>query len=344
VLQSGNLLYITDGEKMAAYTYYGRNRLIQSGRMKYRYNWRNERIETVWKGKVTRYVVDDSSELSKVLMEQNCDGKVIAYYVYGLGLIGREDGATGQYQSYHSDIRGSTTFLTDEKGKISDRYSYGYYGEVFAYEGSTHQPFQYNGRDGVMHDANGLYYMRARYYHPELKRFLNRDVLKGDILEGQTLNRYAYVNGDPVSYVDPLGLEKQMVKSSSVGSGKEYKVSEARREHILVGDPPGTGHGPNRGNTTGAFPDTWTDDQTISAIERVVNNPNSTWKQATGSGYVTAPITVGGPSPHAPTLTNNGMPVRYKVQGQDHGLNIEVIVAPQGEGIVTGYNKGVRYE
>ncbi|WP_430026971.1 RHS repeat-associated core domain-containing protein [Paenibacillus turicensis] len=70
-----------------------------------------------------------------------------------------------------------------------------------------------------MHDANGLYYMRARYYHPELKRFLNRDVLKGDIWEGQTLNRYAYVNGDPVSYVDPLGLEKQMVKSNSVGSG-----------------------------------------------------------------------------------------------------------------------------
>ncbi|MBP1903416.1 RHS repeat-associated protein [Paenibacillus turicensis] len=216
----GNLLYITDGEKMAAYTYDSRNRLIQSGRMKYRYNWRNERIETVWKGKVTRYVVDDSSELSKVLMEQDGEGKVIAYYVYGLGLIGREDGATGQYQSYHSDIRGSTTFLTDEQGKISDRYSYGYYGEVLSHEGSTHQPFQYNGRDGVMHDANGLYYMRARYYHPELKRFLNRDVLKGYILEGQTLNRYAYVNGDPVSYVDPLGLEKQMVKSNSVGAGK----------------------------------------------------------------------------------------------------------------------------
>jgi RHS repeat-associated protein len=155
--------------------------------------------------------------------------------VYGLGLIGREDGVTGQYQSYHSDIRGSTTFLTDEQGKISDSYSYGYYGEVLAHEGSTHQPFQYNGRDGVMHDANGLYYMRARYYHPELKRFLNRDVLKGDMLEGQTLNRYAYVNGDPVSYVDPLGLEKQMVKSSSVGSGNlntivhDMDASEAAR-------------------------------------------------------------------------------------------------------------------
>ena len=94
----------------------------------------------------------------------------------------------------------------------------------------------------------------------------------------------------------------------------------------------------------GAFPDTWTDDQAISAIERVANNLNSTWKQATGSGYVTAPITVGGPSSDAPILTNNGVPVRYKVQGQDHGLNIEVIIAPKGEGIITGYNKGGRFK
>ncbi|MNJ55084.1 hypothetical protein D3C77_505580 [compost metagenome] len=76
------------------------------------------------------------------------------------------------------------------------------------HEGKTVQPFQYNGQDGVMHDANGLYYMRARYYHTGLKRFLNRDVVKGTVVEGQTLNRYAYVNGDPVSYVDPLGLSR----------------------------------------------------------------------------------------------------------------------------------------
>jgi RHS repeat-associated protein len=59
-----------------------------------------------------------------------------------------------------------------------------------------------------MTDPNGLYYMRARYYHPSLKRFLNRDLIRGDISDGQTFNRYAYVNGDPVKYVDPLGLFK----------------------------------------------------------------------------------------------------------------------------------------
>ncbi|RFB33043.1 RHS repeat-associated core domain-containing protein [Brevibacillus sp. VP] len=57
-----------------------------------------------------------------------------------------------------------------------------------------------------MTDPNGLYYMRARYYHPGLKRFLNRDILAGDVTEGQTFNRFAYVNGDPVGFIDPLGL------------------------------------------------------------------------------------------------------------------------------------------
>ncbi|WP_106766532.1 RHS repeat-associated core domain-containing protein [Paenibacillus faecalis] len=59
------------------------------------------------------------------------------------------------------------------------------------------QPFAYNRRDGVQTDKNGLQYMRARYYHSELKRFLNRDILRGDITSGLSMNRYAYVNGNP---------------------------------------------------------------------------------------------------------------------------------------------------
>ncbi|MEF2967372.1 RHS repeat-associated core domain-containing protein [Paenibacillus sp. M1] len=100
---------------------------------------------------------------------------------------------------------GAVRSYSPTKPAESHRYTYGIYGELEQHEGSTSQPFQYNGRDGVMTDPNGLYYMRARYYDPELKRFLNRDVILGDLTDGQTLNRYAYVNGDPVGYVDPLG-------------------------------------------------------------------------------------------------------------------------------------------
>ena len=67
--------------------------------------------------------------------------------------------------------------------------------------------FGYNGRDGVITDANGLLYMRARYYSPELRRFINADIIPGEISDSTSLNRYAYVNGNPVSYVDPFGLK-----------------------------------------------------------------------------------------------------------------------------------------
>lgn len=56
-----------------------------------------------------------------------------------------------------------------------------------------------------MSDANGLYYMRVRYYSPELKRFINADIVAGHISNAITLNRYAYANGNPVSYIDPTG-------------------------------------------------------------------------------------------------------------------------------------------
>ena len=74
----------------------------------------------------------------------------------------------------------------------------GKYGEV---------DYLYNGQYGVTSDANGLYYMRARYYNIDIKRFINQDILTGSIDSSKSLNRYAYVEGNPISYLDPFGLE-----------------------------------------------------------------------------------------------------------------------------------------
>ena len=66
--------------------------------------------------------------------------------------------------------------------------------------------FLYNGMLGVMTDENGLYYMRQRYYDTDIKRFINQDILVGSIDNSKSLNRYAYVQGNPVNYNDPFGL------------------------------------------------------------------------------------------------------------------------------------------
>jgi RHS repeat-associated protein len=154
-------------------------------------------------------VINVQPALSQVLVKKAADGTE-TYYVHGLGLIGQEQ--NGEYLSYHFDYRGSTVALTDETGSVVERYLYSPYGLLLNGDASI-TPFLFNGMYGVMTDDNGLYYMRARYYSPEIRRFVNQDILLGDIFDGQTLNRYAFVTGKPVSFVDPFGLNSENADS-----------------------------------------------------------------------------------------------------------------------------------
>jgi len=56
-----------------------------------------------------------------------------------------------------------------------------------------------------MAESNGFYYMRARFYDPQVKRFISEDPLGFD---GGDLNLYAYVGNNPIMGVDPWGLHK----------------------------------------------------------------------------------------------------------------------------------------
>ena len=112
----------------------------------------------------------------------------------------------GEYRFYHYDYRGSVVAVTDMDGNITDTVKYDAYGSVVERTGDSNLIFGYNGQYGVLTDPNGLLYMRTRFYNPDLKRFMNADILEGSIADSTSLNVFAYVNGNPISYVDPWGL------------------------------------------------------------------------------------------------------------------------------------------
>ncbi|MBQ4068120.1 MAG: RHS repeat-associated core domain-containing protein, partial [Lachnospiraceae bacterium] len=116
-----------------------------------------------------------------------------------------DDKTSYNYYTYHYNHLGSTTAITDEAGNVVERFTYGTYGELLS--GTTDNiHYLYNGQYGVSTEDNSLYYMRQRYYNPEIKRFINQDIVTGSIGNSQSLNRYCYVQGNPVSMTDPFGL------------------------------------------------------------------------------------------------------------------------------------------
>ena len=223
--KDGNMIYGPLEGKMTDFVYDCRNRLIQAGDTSYTYDAENNRIGVETVEKRTTYVINTQSELSQVLQSTEIklsdkDTKTgttdngnttTTYYFYGNGLISQDNG--NDYFLYHFNNVGSTMAVTDATGSVIETYNYTPYGELIDGEYREDIPFLYNGQYGVTTDSNGLHYMRARYYNVEIKRFINQDVLLGVLERVSSLNRYAYVEGNPISYLDPFGLAIEVLQN-----------------------------------------------------------------------------------------------------------------------------------
>jgi RHS repeat-associated protein len=160
-------------------------------------------------------VLNLNQELPDVLAETDASGTVTNYYTYGNGLISKINAASGQEQWYHFDPTGNTLALTDSSQNVTDTYAYTPYGEVTS-QGTSWNPFKYSGKHGVMDDGNGTNYMRARYYMPFAGRFMSLDAVWGAMNQPQSLNRYAYVQGDPLGRIDPSGMDSTKDKTKNL--------------------------------------------------------------------------------------------------------------------------------
>jgi RHS repeat-associated protein len=117
------------------------------------------------------------------------------------------------------DILGSVWGVTDEYGVVKERYEYDAFGE--AYEGDLRGGMNL-GYTGKPYDAAaGMYNYGYRDYKAELGRFTTEDPVRDGA------NWFAYVDNDPVNWIDLWGLSASdsTITVTGLGSGIGVDIS-----------------------------------------------------------------------------------------------------------------------
>lgn len=134
-------------------------------------------------------------------------------YVYGPNLtpIEQIDETSGVVTYLHGDLIGSVRLITDANGDVAGASYYDEYGKRLEHAGVSDSAFGYSGN--WTEAETGLVYMRARDYDPETASFLVIDPIVDT-----THQPYSYASNNPLTVVDPLGLDSISVDWWWVGA------------------------------------------------------------------------------------------------------------------------------
>jgi len=80
--------------------------------------------------------------------------------------------------------------------------------------------------------SSGYYYLRARYYAPEIGRFISEDSYTGEISDPLSLNLYTYCVNDSVNNVDPSGHMDEAVRIDHFTYNRQLQFSTSINKYI----------------------------------------------------------------------------------------------------------------
>jgi RHS repeat-associated protein len=150
-------------------------------------------------------------------------GNYIREYIYGANhlLVGLK--VDGAWYNYNRNYRGDIVAITDETGSLAAEYTYDSWGKPNTkkvIDDKLHdQPIRYAS---YYYDEDlKLYYLTARYYHPEHAVFLSIDSILDSDESIEMANGYSYVMNNPLTRIDPDGLQWHTDK---MGGGVSYRV------------------------------------------------------------------------------------------------------------------------
>ena len=171
-------------------------------------------------GNVRRLVRDRIDQLARPLVEMGATTNAVRWFVWANGKLLAQVSSNGTIRVALSDEIGKILALTDNNGALTDEYAYQPYGRLIAHSGTNDLPFAFMGDYGVWNAGSGLYLTRHRAYNSNLMRFLQPDPLG---LAGGN-NLYAYASGNPLLWIDFLGLEPR-VSISAPSANIQQNVS-----------------------------------------------------------------------------------------------------------------------
>jgi RHS repeat-associated protein len=206
-------IYSNASPTATPYVYDNASNLKTAASRSYAYDATNKRVKTV-SGAITTYEFRSAQGL--LLAEWKKDPGHYDTLKEHLHLAGKE---VGEQQTYffgtdilpnlgwiflQHDAAGSVISSTWSGGGLLFKENYQPYGSQI---NGTAQGYTQRAFAGQRQDAQDLIYMGARYYNPQVGRFLSIDPKEADPSDLHSLNRYAYANNNPYRYVDPDGRE-----------------------------------------------------------------------------------------------------------------------------------------
>lgn len=197
---------------------------VPDRRLEFKYDHAGRRVQkrsvnyTANTETVTRYLYDGTNLIAEL---DGTGTNIQRTFTWGLDAVGslEDTGGVGALVQIH-DVAASKTFFVscDGNGNISALvdassgaveavYEYGPFGELLRAEGSyaKSNPFRFSSK--FQDDESGLVYYGARFYSPEMGRFINRDPIE----EAGGLNLYGFCGNDGVNGIDRLGMEPIIV-------------------------------------------------------------------------------------------------------------------------------------
>ena len=118
---------------------------------------------------------------------------------------------------YHPDHLGSSNYITNLDGEVSQHIEYVPFGEVFIEERNNtwNTPYLFNAKE--FDEETGLYYYGARYYEPRLSLWMSTDMLSELFPQ---VTAYCYTDNNPIKYKDPDGNRKWPVNTTYKGASR----------------------------------------------------------------------------------------------------------------------------